>query len=172
MSPLQEKTRLCENLFTNQAIFRKKTIYVNIHINIYINTFAQRIVHEDILWGYFISVFYQHIFHVIMVFITIVLYIIFYLCIFFWDKVSYSPGWSLTYYVAKAGLELLILLPVPSRCRDDRHVSLSPDEIFLRMCITNKYFFKPYVLIIYLEEVRTWRFISSSRSCGASHRSS
>lgn len=33
--------------------------------------------------------------------------------ILFGDKVSCSPGWPGTCYVAKAGLELLIFLPTP-----------------------------------------------------------
>lgn len=31
----------------------------------------------------------------------------------FWDKVSYSLGWSWTHYVGEVDLELLILLPPP-----------------------------------------------------------
>lgn len=34
-----------------------------------------------------------------------------------WDRVSWSSGWSSNYYVAKTGLELLVFLYWPSKCR-------------------------------------------------------
>lgn len=44
----------------------------------------------------------------------------------FWARVSCSPGWSWTCYVAEAGLEFLVLLALPFRTWDRRHVLPHP----------------------------------------------
>ena len=40
------------------------------------------------------------------------------LVLFIWDGVSCLPGWHQRLYVAESGLELPILLPLPSECWD------------------------------------------------------
>lgn len=48
--------------------------------------------------------------------------------ILFWDKISCSQGWPWSCYVTNYGLEFLILLPSPPKCRDDR--SAPPHWLF------------------------------------------
>lgn len=54
---------------------------------------------------------------------------------FFWVAgVLCSPGWLQTGYVAKDGLELPILLPLPPKCWDCRHTSLCRVHVVLGLC--------------------------------------
>ena len=49
--------------------------------------------------------------------ITVLIHI---LCVF-WDRVSCSPGWPQTHYVAEDDLELLTLCPPLPKCEEYRH---------------------------------------------------
>lgn len=51
-------------------------------------------------------------------------------CLFVYDKISPSPGWPLTHYVAKDDLILLILLLLPFKCWGDR-LALALHSVFV-----------------------------------------
>lgn len=62
------------------------------------------------------------------------------------DRVSCSQGWPPTSYVAKAGLELMIFLPLPPKCWDSRCIS----------CLAGKYSFCVFLLCSTAIEPRVW----------------
>ena len=54
----------------------------------------------------------QNVFYILWIWLATVFFFF-----FFWDRISCSPRWHSTCYVAKEDLERLILLPLPSKLR-------------------------------------------------------